>query len=312
MPPISVSHERILRGGQPWWFLGYNSFTWSGDCGTPDELMSSQDVDSWFASMRHDGHGAVRLFFFPGWDLARLDEAVASAKRNNVYLIITLDNGIAGCGAEEKNATWFAHTAAQDRYRAHLTMLLRRYRGETTFAWFEYFNEPGFAGGALRRFYDKMGALAGSIDASRLFSSGTNAAYSLGGEENYRTLNESPGVDIASLHEYDADRIESQHGPVARANSAGKPIIVGEFGIYASRSGLGQTGDGHPCQSTVTARATRFGEKARRYITLNGYAGALAWAWQPGNKGLDTCVTGNLSDDAEVQRVLRITGEPPS
>ncbi|MEP6561837.1 MAG: hypothetical protein ABJD68_12295, partial [Nakamurella sp.] len=70
MPAITVRGDQILRGGEPWWFAGYNSFTWSGNCGRSAELMSEDQVDAWFASMRHDGHGAVRLMFFQGWDLA--------------------------------------------------------------------------------------------------------------------------------------------------------------------------------------------------------------------------------------------------
>lgn len=308
MPAISVSGDRIMRGGQPWWFLGYNSFTWSSDCGYPKQRMSVEDVEAWFASMRHDGHGAVRLFFFPGWHVDRLDAAVASAKRHNIYLILTLDNGIEGCGAEKKDEAWFADDAARAEYRTHMTSLLERYRGETAIAWFEYFNEPGFAGGALRRFYDEMGALAASVDPARLFSSGTIAAYAVDGEENFRTLNESPGVDVASLHEYDADRVESQHGPVARANSAGKPVIVGEFGIYASRSGDGVALDGRTCKTDTEQRMQLFAAKAAAYTVTGGYAGALAWAWHPGEEHIDMCATANLADDPGVKEVLRTAG----
>ncbi len=47
--PITVEGSRILRGGQPWWFVGYNSFVWSGDCGDPDERMTAEQLDAWFA-----------------------------------------------------------------------------------------------------------------------------------------------------------------------------------------------------------------------------------------------------------------------
>src|SRR4051794_2814971 len=87
---LTTSGDQILRAGQAWWLVGYNSFVWSGDCGRPTEKMSAEQVDAWFASMRHDGHGAVRLFFFRGWNLARLDAAVESARRNNIYLTITI------------------------------------------------------------------------------------------------------------------------------------------------------------------------------------------------------------------------------
>ena len=248
MPAITVAGDQILRGGQPWWFLGFNSFTWSDDCNGPGENMSVEDVDAWFSSMRHDGHGAVRLFFFPGWSVDRLDAAIASAKRNNIYVTVTLDNGIEGCGAEEKTAEWFSDPGKRAIYSEHLTMLLERYRGETAIAWFEYFNEPGYADGALREFYDEMGALADRIDPNRLFSSGTIATYALDGDENFRTVHESPGVDIASLHEYDADEVESHWGPEVIANADGKPVIVGEFGIYASETVPGIRATGSPAR----------------------------------------------------------------
>ena len=30
---ITAQGDQIMRDGEPWWFLGYNSFMWSGDCG---------------------------------------------------------------------------------------------------------------------------------------------------------------------------------------------------------------------------------------------------------------------------------------
>ena len=233
-PAITVSGDGIVRSGQSWWLAGFNSFAWSGDCGHDYERMSSEDVDAWFASMRHDGHGAVRLFFFEGWSLGRLDAAVVSARRHNVYLTVTLANGIDGCGDGEKGAGWFGNAQARAEFEAHLTTLVERYRGDTTIAWFEYLNEPQYAGGRLRQFYDEMGARAKAIDPQRLFSSGTIAPYSLGADGDFLDVSSSPGVDIVSLHEYDEDDGESHHGPSVRANAAGKPITVGEFGVRAS------------------------------------------------------------------------------
>ncbi len=297
-PVITVDGDRIMRNGQPWWFLGYNSFVWSGDCGDDDERMSAEDVDAWFASMRDDGHGAVRLFFFDGWDIERLDAAVESARENDIYLTITLDDAIAGCGESEKTSDWFADQGERDTFRNHMTTVLERYRGESTIAWFEYFNEPDFADGALRVFYDEMGAVADGVDPGRLFSSGTIAPYSVGEDRDFLAINESPGVDIASLHEYDENEVESNHGPDTRANSAGKPVIVGEFGIYASESGDG-------CDRDFAERAEQFGAKAGAYTAGAGYVGALAWAWQPGDGNANDCEFGNLDVDPAAQDVLR-------
>ena len=293
MPAITVEGDQILRDGQPWWFLGYNSFVWSGDCGNDDEKMTEADVENWFAGMRHDGHGAVRLFFYDGWNLDRLDAAVESAKRHNIYLTITLDDAIGGCGENDKDASWFDDQNERDTYRNHMEMLLERYRGNTTFAWFEYFNEPDDEDGALREFFDEMGAAADRVDPDRLFASGTVAPYWVDGEDNFLDIHQSPGVDIASLHEYDEGEIESNHGPKVRANSAGKPTIVGEYGITA-------------CDGEFDSRAERFAQKAEVYTdTTLGYAGAFAWAWQPGGGG---CELGNLDSDGATQEVLREAG----
>ena len=293
--PITVEGTRILRGGEPWWFVGYNSFVWSGDCGDQDERMTAEQVDAWFASMRHDGHGAVRLFFFAGWDGERLDAAVESAKAHDVYLTITLDDAIAGCGETEKNEDWFADQAERDAFRDHMVALLERYRGEATIAWFEYFNEPDPNVEELRGFYDEMGALAEQVDPDRLFASGTIAPYD-GGPMSFQTLHESPGVDIASLHEYDEGDVESVHGPEARSRAAGKPVIVGEFGLYASP-------EGDACERSFAERADQVAAKVQAYTTIEGYAGAFAWAWQPG--GDDPCEYGNLDADGASQDVLR-------
>ncbi|MBW0091960.1 cellulase family glycosylhydrolase [Pseudonocardia sp. KRD-184] len=296
--PITVDGDRILRNGQPWWLLGYNSFVWSGNCGDEDERMSAEDVDAWFASMRHDGRGAVRLFFFESWDLDRLDAAVESAKRHDVYLTITLDDAIGGCGETDKDSSWFEDQDERDAFRAHMTSLLERYRGETTIAWFEYFNEPSYEGGALREFYDEMGAAADEVDPDRLFATGTIAPYAVGDDADFTTLNESPGVDIASMHEYDENEVESNHGPDVRAGSAGKPVIVGEFGLYASESG-------EDCERDFAERTEQARLKAEAYTTGAGYAGAMMWAWQPGPENASECEYGNLDVDPLVQEMLR-------
>ncbi len=303
MRAITVSGNEILRNGKRWWLVGYNSFSWSGNCGTPAELMTAEQVDEWFASMRHDGHGAVRLMFFRNWNLSRLDAALKAAQRNNIYVTVTLGNGNPDCGEDNKDEAWFANDDDRASYAAHLTMLVSRYRGYGTIAWFEYFNEPQYAGGALRTFYDQMGSLAKKLDPTRLFSSGTLAPYALGGNSNYLKINESPGVDIASLHEYDYSEAETHLGPAARSNSAGKPVIVGEFGVVDP----GEDRDG--CLADVAKRAARVQRKVTAYASIPGYAGAFAWSWQPGST-IGVCAAPGVDRDADIQSVLRSAAVP--
>ncbi|MCC8243071.1 cellulase family glycosylhydrolase [Saccharothrix luteola] len=297
LPRITALGDNIQRNGQDWWFTGYNSAVWSGDCGRDDEKMTSAQVDAWFAGMRHDGHGAVRLFFFEGWDIAALDAAVTSARRHNVYLTITLDDAIAGCGETSKTPEWFGSPQERDAYRQHMVNLLERYRGETAIAWFEYFNEPGGDNTwrQVRDFYNAMGDIASGVDPDRLFSAGTLSPQAVGGEANYRALSGSRGVDIASVHEFDADAVISAHYDAAKANSVGKPLVVGEFGMSANATGEG-------CARSFAARAEQVSEKLDAYIEDS--AGAFGWAWQPGGQP-DACEMGNLDADTASQTHFR-------
>ena len=293
--PVSVAGDRLVRGSEPWWFLGYNSFTWSGNCGDPGETMTQQQVDLWFSSMRHDGHGAVRLFFFPGWDESRLDATVAAARRNGIYVIITLADALGNCGQDKVDAAWFSDRDKVGAYRDHLVAMLTRFRGDPTVAWFEWFNEPGWNDGKLLPFLEQMHRVAAGVDPSRLFSSGTIAPYALGGPEDFTALSRSAAVDVVSLHEYDQDQVESSHGPETVAAAAGKPVVVGEFGIEA----------GPGCDVGFADRADRVRAKAAVY-TRPPYSGALMWAWQPG--GTAVCDLGNLDADAATQGALRTAG----
>jgi hypothetical protein len=300
MPRITVNGNKIYRDGQEWWLTGYNSFVWTGDCGDPHEVMTPAEVDAWFASMRHDGHGGVRLFFFEEWDTADLDAAVASAKRHNIYLTITLDDALDNCGETEKTPEWFADDEEREAYQRHMVKLLTRYKGETAIAWFEYFNEPGDhdTWRLLKDFYDEMGDIAQGVDPDRLFSSGTVAPYWLGDDESrFRTVSGSRGVDIVSVHEYDQDQVISYHYGRAKANSAGKPIIVGEFGLYANNTG----GD---CDDSFATRAKKVLNKLNAYIRDSANAGAFGWAWQPGSSPAE-CVYGNFDIDRAAQAHFR-------
>ena len=274
MPAITVEGDQILRGGEPWWFLGYNSFVWSGHCGNPDEKMTTDDVEQWSPACATTATARPTLLL-RRLDLDRLDAAVRSARRHNIYLTITLDDAIGGCGENDKDATWFADQSERDTYRTpSMQTLLQRYRGDTTFAWFEFFNEPDDENGALRAFYDEMGTTADTIDPDRLFSSGTVAPYWVDGEANFLDIHQSPAVDIASLHAVrrERDRVQPRHR--VGANSAGKPVIVGEFGITACEGGFSGRGpSGWP-----TRRRADVGRRLRRRVRLGLAAQAGAGA----------------------------------
>ncbi len=123
--------------------------------------------------------------------------------------------------------------------------------------------KPTWAGGALRPFHDRMGAIATQIDPTRLFASGTLAPYSVGGSDNFQTISASPDVDITSLHEYDEDQIESTHGPEVPNNDDGKPVTAKACMDLSTRQAWLTDGVGHVTYGPVAARGGKHQRRRR-------------------------------------------------
>jgi hypothetical protein len=289
MPAITVEGDQILRGGRPWWLLGYNSFVWSGDCGHDDEKMSPQQVEDWFAGMRHDGHGAVRLFFYDGWDLDRLDHARADRPREQHLPHHHPRRRHRRLRENDKTAEWFADQSERDVYRTTWRCSCSATRASTTFAWFEFFNEPDYEDGALREFFDEMGAAADRIDPDRLFSSGTVAPYWVDGEDNFADIHEITRRRHRQPPRVRRDEIESNHGPRVRATAR----------QTRHRRRVRHQG----CEDDFDSRAERFAKQGRGLHRHGiGYVGAFAW---PGSRRGGGCELGNLDVDEATQEVLR-------
>jgi hypothetical protein len=79
-------------------------------------------------------------------------------------------------------------------------------------------------------------------------------------------------------------------------------VIVGEFGLYASP-------EGDACERSFAERADQVAAKVQAYTTIEGYAGAFAWAWQPG--GDDPCEYGNLDADGAARTCCAPTYPDP-
>lgn len=274
MPWITRDGTRLMRSGVPWWFVGYNSFVLTANCGHPHERMDEAAVDRLLDQhMRKDGHGMLRVFFYRGWNLQRLDHLIKACKRNNVYIMLTLDDAIGGCGASNKGEGWFKDDAAVGGYRAHMTAMLTRYRDEPTIAMWEWFNEPKWYNGAFLNFVNNMGPIARQLDPNHLWCSGTMPPYSLGGNDNFKKLNESQYIDVASLHEYDLNEAPSNHFRPSIDNAAGKPTIVGEF---SAKGG---------------SREAMVKRKLQAYIGEPRCCGALFWAWYGDTHNTDSFKT---------------------
>ncbi|MDR7325250.1 MULTISPECIES: carbohydrate-binding domain-containing protein [Catenuloplanes] len=126
----------------------------------------------------------------------------------------------------------------------------------------------------IKAFFDEAAAAVKAADPNHLVATGTmyQAFY---GTSDFAYLHAGPEVDIASIHEYEYDwqnsnAIVTGHlAPVlARMQSIGKPLIIGESGLRAAASG---------CRTTLTGRASVITQKLDAYLARPGVAGVNVW-----------------------------------
>lgn len=278
---LGRSGTTLLLGGVPFWFTGYNNYVMMG-CGGPDEVLDDAERDRFFASLR--SRSVVRVMALPGTPLASVDKVVASARRAEQYLVLTLTDALGGCGDEKKDEGWY-RSGYRGAYLSWLREVVPRYAAEPTVAMWELVNEPVPPGGdigALLAFFDDAGGLVHRLDPHHLVSSGTLLPDSYGGREAFTRLSASLGVDVVSMHEYDQVGTASPHleDALAAAATVRKPLMVGEWGILASPDGdpVVRSDNGGRCESR-SRRAALARAKLRDYFSRPGVAGALYWAY---------------------------------
>lgn len=299
-PPVTPGKIQALRtsgnkityaGGGEAWLLGYNSFTMGGACGTAAEVAAANaQAKPFIDSMRQDGHGVLRLFYWSGYSAgtkAALQDLVNYAGARNIYTVLTLSDGQKGCGNAGPD------TLAANGY-AHVKEAATRFKGNPAVAFFEVANEPNneaWTRGYLDKARTTVSTIKG-IDSTRLVGSGHQASYFLGGgdaESKRRQAEVNKVVDITSMHDYeggcDASRTREE-----LSLSQGKPMVMGEFGTLDSGS--------------FNSRSGTFACKLKTWAGYDGFAGAFGWAWQPGNGG-SASEYGNLDADTKTQQVLK-------
>lgn len=209
----------------------------------------------------------------PDW--SGLDRVITAASHSGVKLILVLGDQAGTCDdGHWKDRSWYegGYTKAFNDSKNGLTPLpyieyvrsvVSRYKDSTTIAMWEPINEPssadcigatgtacytkqtctdeGAAASALRHFFDTVGGEIHAIDKHHLISSGVIGTGQCGAVfEDYLTLHQSPGIDVASYHDYDHDDEplpgDQWNGLQQRLNQMkqiGKPLIVGEVGMKA-------------------------------------------------------------------------------
>ena len=308
---VSRSGTELRLGGSPYRFTGLNAYHLSTDyainygCG---ENNTAGDVDALFASLRPNSMVRVWAFQQLAWDKTRgslafttIDRIVASAEKHGQKLVMTLANQWAhGCGETAKTEWWYAGgyrqvvtdgtaTGQQTNklsYWDYVRTIVARYANSPAVGMWEPLNEPAAddanyncsptAAATFRTFFDQVGGEIHRLDPNHLVSSGLLGSGQCGAREGqYETLHQSPGIDVASYHDYGPDDQpmpgDQWNGLQVRLTQmarVGKPLFIGEVGIKAR--------DGVSGCLTTAGRRDKFKAKMNAQFSA-GVVGFMPW-----------------------------------
>jgi mannan endo-1,4-beta-mannosidase len=239
-------------------------------------------------------------------DWGPLDRVVAAAAAAGDHLIVSLGNewGVCDDGVY-KDLSWYlsgyrdvaagnGYDIPTESYWGWVQDVVSRYAASTTIAMWELINEPeapqcapGYASpcpghlvcnesasaAALRSFYDVVGAEVKRLDPNHLVESGSGGGQQCGwAGGDFATVSASPGIDVASFHDYEGGVLPSDfNNRLPQAAALGKPLLVGEVGL--------EGGDVAGCAS-LGARAAQAAAKIDAMLGA-GAAGMFFWDWVP-------------------------------
>jgi mannan endo-1,4-beta-mannosidase len=250
-------------------------------------------------------------------DWAGLDRVVqaAAASPNHVRLAVSLTSQSGTCdGGHWRTASWYAGGFRQpstgtdgrsrEAFATYLAQVVQRYAPSPAIAYWEPAGEPeasncppGLDGTAcyghqicpadataiLRSFFDQVGSIIRQYDPIHPIADGAIGTEQCGwAGDGTATILASPGIDIATYHDYGDDGTAVPAGLrqlAAIAAAAGKPLVVDEAGIDAR--------DIAGCTSLST-RAAEFEAKFEGARSV-GVVGYLPWDYSAGGDG--TCDT---------------------
>ncbi|MET7402568.1 hypothetical protein ABZS66_54720 [Dactylosporangium sp. NPDC005572] len=281
-------------------------------CGPGARGPEPGDLDRFFAGL--PPRSMVRTWATADMRLPDVERVVAAAARHDQLLTLVLGASSGTCPAADAAAAadgpelteaWY-RGGYTESYLPWLRTVAERFRDEPAVAVWELLSAPGTQAGAadLRRFYDAAGAVLHRAAPHQLVASGARAPWVYGGATDWRLLHDSPGVDVATLTDFDMNAGPSPHlaDALAQARAAGKPLVLADVGILASR-------DGDPTAAFDTGRPedTRCVSWPQRVRALRakldasftaGIAGAAVRGWRPGTP-VAGCTVGNAGWSAD-------------
>ena len=299
VPPVAVepsglvtrNNVEMIRNGIPWRPKGANAQTLVHG----DTLLNAERLFKLFPK-----GSLFRCFFLANprapMNVGFLQAVVALAKTHGQYLMIVLSNG---AYSEANNDAWrdgikdAAYYAGgwKAQLLPHFDRVVKPLAGATNVIW-QNMNEVGQSGGIgsvaiAREFQHATCSEIKSRAPNHLVFGGVQDAYAGRFVQNaveFAAVHNSPAIDGAGVHEYEAKLPYKQYGVYSRFNdikremdSLGKVLIVGEYGV-----GNGTT------TTTATERADRARQKTVAYRTA-GAKCSMIWAVaEPWNRGEPT------------------------
>jgi endo-1,4-beta-mannosidase len=300
--------------GAPYRFTGIDNPSLTTDyninygCG---ETYGPTDVTNFFASLRPNS--MVRVWAFQeiayskttgSQDFQILDRVVNDAAQSGQKLVMTLaDQWGTGCGEFYKTESWYGggykqlltdgtsegNLTTKLSYQGWVQAIVSRYANSPGVGMWEPVNEPypsvsnggacsSTAASTLRSFFDSVGGMIHSIDPNHLVSSGLQGSGQCGSAgTEYQTLHQSPGIDVATVHDYYAPSAtmggDQWNGIQVRVNQMAadnKPLFLEECGIDAS--------DTTPGELTLSQRASDFQAKMNAQFGA-GMVGYVPWEY---------------------------------
>jgi len=183
-------------------------------------------------------------------------------------------------GPASSPADLFADTEAQRAWLGWLSTLVARWSSRPNVVAWEIFSEVDLASGATEAsataFVEKAHQVVRDIDPWRPAFASTSDLPLISGQP-WRTLWDSPGNDIASIHPYaaDLDRVATERARTVWQLTS-KPVLVGESGLDAAPP-EGMTlssapGAGVGLQHAIWAELVSGAASARALYWEDGYA----------------------------------------
>ncbi|WP_238019604.1 hypothetical protein KZZ52_27740 [Dactylosporangium sp. AC04546] len=293
---LTRDHDRLMLGGREYRYTGQ---TVPGliPCGQRARSPQDAELDAFFAAL--PPRSMVRTWATETAPLPDIERVVAAAARHGQLLTLVLatgdgtcpDTDLAAADRPERPADWYrdGHTAS---YLPWLRTLAGRFRDEPAVAVWELVDAPraGPAPDDLRRFS------AAAADA--LHRAAPHQLVAAGGPAD------SPGVDVVTLTDFDMTpgTLPYLGDALGRAWAAGKPLVLADVGLLASRDGdtAAAFDAARPAQTRCvswTQRVRTLRAKLDASFTA-GVAGVAVRGWRPGTP-VAGCTVGNAGWSAD-------------